>query len=114
MDQYEVDIRLPRNGDPDPNLVVVSGKNEDRVYDCIDYLRQIEEELMEEVAERSMYMAPRREETKEVEAPKAVIIQGAPWNPGQGAGEDNFPSLAGEAGATNGNVPAFGAWGRRH
>lgn len=47
MDQYGVEIRFPRNSDPDPNLVVVSGKSEDAVYDCIDHLRNVEEEYLQ-------------------------------------------------------------------
>lgn len=47
MDQYGVEIRFPRNSDPDPNLVIVSGKSEEAVYDCIDDLRNIEEEYLQ-------------------------------------------------------------------
>lgn len=47
MDQFGVLIRFPRNEDADPNLVSVSGKSEDSVYDCIDHLRNLEEEYNE-------------------------------------------------------------------
>ena len=38
MDDFKVDIRLPREGDADPSRVVVSG-DEDAVLDCIDHLK---------------------------------------------------------------------------
>lgn len=44
MDDYQVDIRFPRSTDADPNLVTVTGKNEEAVYNCIDRLRELEEE----------------------------------------------------------------------
>ncbi len=40
MDDYKVDIRLPRERDEDPSLVVVSG-DEDNVYECIEHLKVI-------------------------------------------------------------------------
>ncbi len=47
MDDYKVEIRLPRSNDVDPNLVTICGKSEDSVYDCIDHLRMIEEEYLQ-------------------------------------------------------------------
>ena len=38
MDDFKVDIRLPREGDEDPSLVVISG-DEEAVLDCIDHLK---------------------------------------------------------------------------
>lgn len=47
MDEYGVEIRFPRSTDPDPNLVVVAGKDENAVYDCIDQLRREEEDFLQ-------------------------------------------------------------------
>lgn len=47
MDEYQVEIRFPRSTDPDPNLVVVAGKDEDSVFDCIDRLRGMEEDYLQ-------------------------------------------------------------------
>jgi len=47
MDDFGVEVRFPRSTDPDPNLVSVTGKGEDAVYDCIDYLRNLEEEYLQ-------------------------------------------------------------------
>merc|ERR1719195_1469028 len=51
MDDFKVDIRLPREGDEDPSIVVVSGDDEN-VQDCIDHLKIIEEEYNAEMADR--------------------------------------------------------------
>ena len=45
MEEYSVDLRFPRSGDPDPNLVLISGA-EDNVLDCKDYLLNVEEEYV--------------------------------------------------------------------
>lgn len=47
MDEFKVEIRLPRSTDVDPNLVVIAGKDEDSVYDCIEQLRREEEEFLQ-------------------------------------------------------------------
>ncbi|KFM62860.1 Vigilin, partial [Stegodyphus mimosarum] len=43
MDMYKVDIRFPRPSDPDPDLVVIQGA-EDDVLDAKDHLLNLEEE----------------------------------------------------------------------
>merc|ERR1711953_1403134 len=50
MEDFKVDIRLPREGDADPSRVVVSG-DEDAVLDCIDHLKIIEEEFIQDAAD---------------------------------------------------------------
>nr|XP_054769278.1 vigilin-like [Lytechinus pictus] len=50
MDDYKVDIRFPREEDPNPNLVVVTG-DADNVDECCDYLKNLEEEYMMDVTE---------------------------------------------------------------
>lgn len=45
MDEYEVEIRFPRENDPDPNVVIVSGE-EEKVLDCKDYLLSLEEDFV--------------------------------------------------------------------
>merc|ERR1711962_1415607 len=42
MDDFKVDIRLPRDGDEDASLVVITG-DEEAVLDCIDHLKLLEE-----------------------------------------------------------------------
>lgn len=45
MDQFKVDIRFPRPNDPEPDLVIIQG-NEDDVLDAKDYLLNQEEEYV--------------------------------------------------------------------
>ena len=61
MQEFDVDIKLPRDGDPDPDLVVVLGK-EDNVLDCIDKLKNLEEEYEQDIRDREWmeeYTKPR-------------------------------------------------------
>ena len=34
MQDYNVDIKMPRERDPEPDLVVIMGNDEDNVLDC--------------------------------------------------------------------------------
>ncbi|KAJ8954742.1 hypothetical protein NQ318_011437 [Aromia moschata] len=43
MEDYNVDIKFPRNDDPDPNLVIISGQ-EENVTEARDHLLNLEEE----------------------------------------------------------------------
>lgn len=45
MEQYKVDIKFPRSEDPDPNLVTISGL-EDNVFEAKDHLLNLEEEYV--------------------------------------------------------------------
>lgn len=45
MDDYKVDIKIPRKTDPDPEMVTIIG-NEDNVLDAKDYLLKLEEEYV--------------------------------------------------------------------
>jgi len=45
MDEYKVDIRMPGRDGEDPDLVVISGREED-VQDCKSHLLNLEEEYV--------------------------------------------------------------------
>lgn len=51
MEDFGVEIRFPRDA-ADPNLVIIAGKSEDAVYDCIDHLRAEEEEYLVDHVDR--------------------------------------------------------------
>lgn len=42
-----MDVRFPRGDDPDPNLLVITGKTEDAVIDAIDHIKNLEEEFLQ-------------------------------------------------------------------
>ncbi|VDK87459.1 unnamed protein product [Onchocerca ochengi] len=102
MDEFKVEIRLPRCTDPDPNLVVIAGKDEDAVYDCIEQLRREEEEFLQE---RRQYISPRVMEQPPPPPRVEVEIKGAPWQLDMQS-EEQFPTM-GNAQAT---AAAAGAW----
>ena len=49
MDDFKVDIKFPRNDDPDPNLVIISGHKEDNVLEAKDHILNLEEEYVRNV-----------------------------------------------------------------
>merc|ERR550517_1181131 len=94
MEKYKVDIRLPRAGDEDPTLVVVSG-DQDACEDCIDHLKIMEEDFLKPT---------RQVENKESNKKKdGFMVSKAPWDV---SSAEAFPSLGG-----GGASSAPTAWG---
>uniref|UniRef100_A0A914Y922 K Homology domain-containing protein n=1 Tax=Panagrolaimus superbus TaxID=310955 RepID=A0A914Y922_9BILA len=106
QDDFKVEIRLPRSGDPNPDIVVVSGKNEDDVVDCISKLRQMEEDFMEDYVDRNQYMSSRQEAEPQQRQPQHFEIQGAPWQ----LDNEQFPAMGGPS---EEKKAAGGVWGQR-
>merc|ERR1740122_291309 len=110
MDDFKVDIRLPREGDADPSRVVVSG-DEDAVLDCIDHLKIIEEEFIQDAADNDwmrQYEKPTRQlENKDSNKDsKGFYVAKAPWDV---SSSEAFPSLSGGgASAPSSKPPAWG------
>ncbi|XP_065210627.1 vigilin-like isoform X2 [Planococcus citri] len=48
MEEFDVEIRFPRNTDADPNTVVIFG-DEDKIADCKDHLLTLEEDFLQNV-----------------------------------------------------------------
>jgi len=123
MDDYKVEIRFPRHADPDPNLVIVSGRNEDAVYDCIDHLRNMEEEFLQDAIDRQQYRDPKRnlDGAGDAERSQPLEYVNAPWQsrggglnglqevPDVGNIED-FPAM-GDGNGGMGNYSSTAAWG---
>lgn len=106
MEEFGVEITFPRT-DENPNQVIISGKNEDAVYDCIDYLRNEEEDYLAEFSEKHQYISQRAQAEPVQQKAQAVQMKGAPW---QLTGED-FPEMGGPA-PVSGNSGVWGS-GRR-
>ena len=108
MEDYKVDIRLPR-GDGDPSLVVVSG-DDDNVQDCIEHLKLLEEEHIQDVAEKEwmkQYEKPNRAlDNKESgkDSKQGFYVAKAPWDV---SSSEAFPSLGGGAGVAS-KPPTWG------
>ncbi|KAH7714186.1 KH domain-containing protein [Aphelenchoides avenae] len=109
QEDFGVEIRLPGRNDPNPNLVVIAGKTEDAVYDCIDSLRQQEEDYLADHVDRGQqYLYSRQEPEHQTKAkPQQVEIQGAPWQLEQ----EDFPTMGG--GPAPAAAPQPGVWGQR-
>jgi len=100
---------LPREGDEDPSIVVVSGDDEN-VQDCIDHLKIIEEEYNAEMADRE-WMKQYEKPTRAVDnkdsgkdSNKGFYVAKAPWDV---SSQEAFPSLGGGSGAAS-KPPAWG------
>jgi len=110
MDDFKVDIRLPREGDEDPSLVIISGE-EEAVLDCIDHLKMLEEEYVQEAADKEwmqQYEKPNREldNRDSNKLPKEFKVSKAPWDV---SSAEAFPSLGGGGQGGTGSGPV--AWG---
>ncbi|GFU19163.1 vigilin [Trichonephila clavipes] len=117
MEQFKVDIRFPRSSDPDPDIVVIQGA-EDDVLDAKDHLLNLEEEYLLDLREKDLMrqytMPPSRNGTHDSEAnrnDKGFVVKGAPWDK-KGAAPDTtntqeFPSFG-----SGGDMPPKPvAWG---
>lgn len=117
MEDYQVEIKFPRSDAADPDLVEVTGM-EDNVYEAVQYLKNQEDELMDSVQEETQYQRPRQETLNNIfEAPRnhghgrqGFVVQGAPWQSvPDSASQQDFPSFGDRAQNGSGGV----AWGPR-
>jgi len=120
MQDFSVDIRFPRPNDPNPNLVVVSGSDKDRVLDAKDHLQNLEEEFLQDVSEneymnqfvRDPATEGKGKGTKEKKS-NGFVVKGAPWEaPPDTQSNEEFPSMGN--GISNASKPVSSAWGRKH
>jgi hypothetical protein len=125
MQDYKVDIRFPRPNDSNPNLVVISGSDIDRIYDARDHLLNLEEEYIQDVTENEYMQQFVRDPNQDKQNSKkeaksnGFVVKGAPWEapaPDTQSNEE-FPSF-GNGGVTNepptaASRPISSAWGSR-
>ncbi|XP_060527573.1 vigilin isoform X2 [Cylas formicarius] len=124
MEDYNVDIKFPRNDDTKPNLVVITGE-EENVVEARDHLLNLAEEYIQDVEdlenreklhtlnvhfENSQSSYPTRN-TQRTNA-SGFVVQGGPWEQSapNTASVTDFPAF----GRSNDQPPAApigGAWG---
>ncbi|KAI6172476.1 ViGiLN-like protein [Aphelenchoides besseyi] len=111
-DDYKVEITIPNRSDEDPSRVLVSGHSEESVLDCLDKLRTLEEDFMQDVVESGRYEYHRQQPQYEEARPQHIEITGAPW---QLDSLEQFPSFGGsnEQQANSSAQQPSGVWGRR-
>ena len=102
MDKYKVEIKFSgRQSD----LVIVKGDTLEQVEDACDYLKNLEEEYMQDVIDKETYTHPSKlndhsNESKQNGSSKGFVVNGAPWH--QQLGElapdtnnmDDFPTIS--------------------
>jgi predicted PilT family ATPase len=116
--EFNVEIKLPRNGDPNPDMVIIMGA-EEGVLDCKDKLLNIQEEFLQDAIDKenmesllkppSRVAAEAREKLDQKSAAAGFKVgKGAPW---QGSSDpEAFPTLGG--GKTTSSVSSTPiAWG---
>jgi len=110
MQKFKVDIKLPREGDDDPNLVTLMG-SEEGVLDCKDHLLNLEEEYLQDAIDKenlkAYEQAPlkqmQQQQRQEKKSTNGFEVKGAPW---QGASDDAFPTLGGASAVVS--TPVWG------
>ncbi|XP_065285260.1 vigilin-like [Dermacentor albipictus] len=97
MEQHKVEIKFPRPEDPNKDLVQVTGAEED-VEDALDYLKQFEDEHLEDIVDQESYHHMSRQSQNSgggggggsggnnsqgwTEAPpssEGFVVRGGPW-----------------------------------
>ncbi|CAH1957707.1 unnamed protein product [Acanthoscelides obtectus] len=131
MEDYCVDIKFPRSDEPDPNLVVISGQ-EENVSDARDHLLNLEEEYLQDVEElqireKTHTLNVHLEAVSSTSPSNGFVVPGGPWEQrGSGghtapapdtASVTDFPAF-GRGGPGSGDqqsaaAPIAGAWGAR-
>merc|ERR1711981_53880 len=113
--EYNVEIKLPREGDPNPNMVIIMG-GEEGVLDCKDHLLNIQEEYLQDAIDKEMlekYEKPPSRSAgtnlaKNSNTDGFKVDKGAPW---QGASDEAaFPTLGGGSTASSVSSTPI-AWG---
>jgi len=129
MKDFAVDIRFPWANDPNPNLVVISGPNEDKVLDAREHLLNLEEEYLQDVTEteymqkfiKSGNEGP-QSHRKSDKQNNGFVVKGAPWEaPPDTQSTEHFPTFGNGMGAAAAPAPApaaperpmNSAWGGR-
>jgi transcription antitermination factor NusA-like protein len=114
MKEFGVDIRIGKGADPD--RVTVVGPSS-KVEECIDHMLNLEEEILQEMAERDedeVYRPEKRtpfqgdgRQKSSKQGGKGFSVQNAPWD---ASCDGDFPTLG--DGKSNGGSKS--AWGPKH
>lgn len=86
MEDYKVEVKFPRSGDSDPDLVTIVG-TEENVAEAKDHLLNLEEEYLQDVTETAPSSTNAFSDVLEValnrhgagERREGFVVQGAPW-----------------------------------
>ncbi len=101
MEKYKVEIKF--NG-RSSDVVIVKGSNSDAVEDCCDHLKNLEEEYLQDLAEKDQYRHPSSVNDDGHQNTNGntngFVVSGAPWESGKKGGPapdtanmDLFPTI---------------------
>ncbi|XP_066146000.1 vigilin [Euwallacea fornicatus] len=129
MDDFRVDIKFPRNDDPNPDLVIISGQ-EDNVGEAREHLLNLAEEYLQDVEEletreklhtlnfhfenKPSGAGPNHHRGRDHNNPNGFVVQGGPWEQSapNTASVTDFPAF-GRSSEQPQAAPVAGAWGNR-
>ncbi|XP_021963131.1 vigilin isoform X2 [Folsomia candida] len=99
MKDFNVDIRFPRSESGNPNLVVISGGEQDKVYDARDHLLNMEEEYIQDVTENEYMQKYLKKDSDQNQGnhkqkqSNGFVVKGAPWNAPDTQSTVDFPTF---------------------
>lgn len=126
MDDYKVDIKFPRNEDPNPNLVIITGP-EDFVYEAREHLLNLAEEYLQDVEEMETReklhtlnfhfensSSSQNTQKNSRDPNNGFVVQGGPWEQSapNTASVTDFPAFGRNTDQPP-TAPVAGAWGNR-
>jgi len=84
--EYGVEIKLPREGDPNPDMVIIMG-GEEGVLDCKDHLLNIQEEYLQDAIDQELLQEYEKPPSRSAEKSLSKnsnsdgfkVVKGAPW-----------------------------------
>lgn len=101
MEQHKVEIKFPRPEDPNKDLVQVTGAEED-VEEALDYLKQFEDEHLEDIVDQESYHMSRQSQNS-----------GGGGGGGGGSGGNNSQGWTETSPSSEGFVVRGGPWEQR-
>lgn len=119
MEKFKVEVKFSSRSS---DLVQVKGSSTESVEDACDYLKNLEEEYLQDVTERDAYTHPSSKSNEDTSArqPKEFVVRGAPWEQSRSNGQrnpnepppdtsniDDFPTISTVAASG----PAKASWG---
>ncbi len=82
-DKFKVEVKFSGRNSSSPDTVSVIGDDADAVDDACDFLKNMEEEYLQDITDRDAYRHPSKVDNrseKPVQSSKGFIVKGAPWD----------------------------------
>lgn len=129
MEDFKVDIKFPRSEDASPDLVIITGV-EENVFEAKDHLLNLEEEYMQDVIEQertndyrsshnnSAFAGSNDSPGRNGRDNNGFVVAGGPWEQQRAAAPNtasvtDFPAFGGRSEEPPQSSPVAGVWGSR-